>query len=109
MARTSLRSLCGAGFAFLWLLVPAIAYPVARSTSSSTLLALQFANVLEQLESTFYMQALQKFNLSDFTAAGFTSPQIPLQQFQAIATDESTHATTLQLAINALGGEAISG
>ncbi|OAX40139.1 hypothetical protein K503DRAFT_738115 [Rhizopogon vinicolor AM-OR11-026] len=55
------------------------------------------------------MQALQKFNLSDFTAAGFTSPQIPLQQFQAIATDESTHATTLQLAINALGGETISG
>ncbi|KAG1739849.1 ferritin-like domain-containing protein, partial [Suillus paluster] len=69
----------------------------------------EFANVLEQLESTFYSQALQKFNQSDFIAAGFASAQIPLQQFQAIAADESTHATTLQTAINALGGQTISG
>ncbi|KAG1753171.1 ferritin-like domain-containing protein [Suillus lakei] len=108
MAFTSLYSLCGAGFVLLQLLAPATAFPVARSTSSPTLVALQFANVLEQLESTFYAQALQKFNQSDFTAAGFASAQVPLQQFQAIAQDESTHATTLQLAINALGGQTIS-
>ncbi|KAJ8587645.1 hypothetical protein M405DRAFT_794013 [Rhizopogon salebrosus TDB-379] len=110
MALTSLYSFFGAGLAFLWLLAPVTALPVARrATSSSTLVALQFANVLEQLESTFYAEALQKFNLSDFTAAGFASPQIPLQQFQAIAADESTHATTLMTAINALGGQTISG
>ncbi|KAG0698856.1 ferritin-like domain-containing protein [Suillus ampliporus] len=109
MAFTSLFSLCGAGFALLQLLAPATALPVAPPTSSSTLVALQFANVLEQLESTFYSQALQKFNQSDFIAAGFASAQIPLQQIQAIATDESIHATTLQLAINALGGKTISG
>lgn len=107
MAFTSLYSLCGAGFALLQLLAPATALPVARSTSSSTLVALQFANVLEQLESTFYAQALQKFNQSDFTAAGFASAQIPVQQFQAIFKDESTHASTLQSAITALGGQTI--
>lgn len=108
MAFTLLYSLCGAGFALLQLLAPATARPIARSTSSSTLVALQFANVLEQLESTFYAQALQKFNQSDFTAAGFASAQVPLQQFQAIFKDESTHTTTLQSAINALGGQTIS-
>ncbi|KAG1902894.1 ferritin-like domain-containing protein [Suillus fuscotomentosus] len=108
MVFTSLYSLCGAGFALLQLLAPVTARPVARSTSSSTLLALQFANVLEQLESTFYAQALQKFNQSDFTAAGFASAQIPLQQFQAIFKDEATHTTTLQSAINSLGGKTVS-
>ncbi|KAG2151813.1 ferritin-like domain-containing protein [Suillus cothurnatus] len=108
MTFTLLFSLCGAGFALLQLLAPATALPIARSTSSSTLVALQFANVLEQLESTFYAQALQKFNQSDFTAAGFASAQVPLQQFQAIFQDEATHTTTLQLAINALGGQTIS-
>ncbi|KAG2119164.1 ferritin-like domain-containing protein [Suillus discolor] len=108
MVFTSVYSLCGAGFALLQLLAPVAARPVARSTSSSTLLALQFANVLEQLESTFYAQALQKFNQSDFTAAGFASAQIPLQQFQAIFKDESTHTTTLQSAINSLGGKTVS-
>lgn len=108
MVFTSLYSLCGAGFALLQLLAPVTARPVARSTSSSTLLALQFANVLEQLESTFYAQALQKFNQSDFTAAGFASAQIPLQQFQAIFKDEAIHTTTLQSAINSLGGKTVS-
>lgn len=109
MAFTSLYLLCGAGFALLQLLAPATARPIARSTSSnSTLVALQFANVLEQLESTFYAQALQKFNQSDFTAAGFASAQVPLQQFQAIFEEESTHTTTLQSAITALGGQTIS-
>lgn len=108
MAFTSLCLLCGAGFALLQLLAPATARPIARSTNSSTLLALQFANVLEQLESTFYAQALQKFNQSDFTAAGFASAQVPLQQFQAIFEDEFTHTTTLQSAITALGGQTVS-
>ncbi|KAN0097813.1 Ferritin-like domain containing protein [Tylopilus felleus] len=69
---------------------------------------LALANVLEQLESAFYTQALQRFNVSSFEAAGYASSQIPIQQFQAVASDESTHAITLQSAIHALGGQIIS-
>lgn len=55
----------------------------------------EFANVLEQLETQFYTQALQKFQESDFITAGFTDAQIPIQQFTAIQSDESTHTTIL--------------
>jgi hypothetical protein len=41
MTFTLLFSLCGAGFALLQLLAPATALPIARSTSSSTLVALR--------------------------------------------------------------------
>ncbi|KAH7916116.1 ferritin-like domain-containing protein [Hygrophoropsis aurantiaca] len=96
---------------FLWLSLfqTTTALPVKRTSDSSDLVALQFANVLEQLESQFYTQALERFNASDFEAAGFASSQVPLQQFQQILGDESTHATTLESAIVALGGETISG
>lgn len=66
-----------------------------RVTDRAIILAL--ANVLEQLESAFYTQALQRFNVSSFEAAGYASSQIPIQQFQAVASDESTHAITLQV------------
>ncbi|KAK0473554.1 hypothetical protein IW261DRAFT_1657365, partial [Armillaria novae-zelandiae] len=39
----------------------------------------EFANVLEQLESSFYQTALSKFQASDFTAAGFVSPSVPME------------------------------
>ena len=59
----------------------------------------EFADVLEQFESQFYAQALQKFQASDFTAAGFSDVQVPIQQFQAILSDEQAHSTTLQVRI----------
>ena len=59
----------------------------------------EFANVLEQLETQFYTQALQKFQESDFIAAGFTSAQVPIQQFQAIQSDEASHTTVLAVGI----------
>jgi hypothetical protein len=83
------------------------AAPVKR-IAAGDLAVLQFADVLEQLESTFYSQALQKFKDSDFLAAGFTSAQIPIQQFTLIGSDEATHSTALQGAIKANGGQPIT-
>ncbi|KAH8094764.1 ferritin-like domain-containing protein [Phellopilus nigrolimitatus] len=85
--------------------------PVRRqaAANSSDLLVLKFANVLEQLETTFYTQALQKFQASDFLAAGFSDASVPVQQFQAIMSDESTHTTILASTIQSLGDTAISG
>jgi hypothetical protein len=56
-----------------------------------------YADVLEQLETTFYTQALQKFKDSDFQAAGFQSAQVPIQQFTQIVSDEATHSMVLQV------------
>ena len=69
----------------------------------------EFANVLEQLETEFYSQALQKFQTSDFTAAGFSDASVPVQQFTNIQFDESTHTTVLDSAIQSLGDSAITG
>ena len=57
----------------------------------------EFADVLEQFESQFYQQALQKFQSSDFTAAGFVDAQVPIQQFTAIQSDEASHQTALEV------------
>jgi len=86
----------------------ASAAPVRRQADSVNLLVLQFANVLEQLESQFYSQALQKFQASDFTSAGFSSAQIPMEQFTSIFSDESTHSTVLQGQIISLGAQPIN-
>ena len=56
--------------------------------------------MLEQLETQFYTQALQKFQASDFTSAGFISAQTPIQQFTAIQIDESTHTTVLEVSFH---------
>jgi DnaJ-domain-containing protein 1 len=57
----------------------------------------EFADVLEQLESEFYKQALAKFKDNDFTAAGFSSSQVAVEQFTTIQCDEATHSTVLQV------------
>ncbi|KLO15776.1 hypothetical protein SCHPADRAFT_824188 [Schizopora paradoxa] len=81
----------------------------SNSTGSADLLVLKFANVLEQLETQFYTEALQKFQTSDFTAAGFADANVPIQQFTNIMNDESTHTTVLAAAIQSLGDQPISG
>jgi hypothetical protein len=63
---------------------------------------LEFAEVLEQLESAFYLQALQKFKDADFVSAGFSSSQIPIEQFTNIQADEAAHATALQVPLSAI-------
>jgi hypothetical protein len=72
--------------------------------SVSDTLSTEFADVLEQLESAFYCQALAKFKSSDFTAAGFSSSQIPIEQFKTIQVDEATHSTVLQVNVTFLQG-----
>ncbi|OCB86235.1 hypothetical protein A7U60_g6826 [Sanghuangporus baumii] len=102
-------------FAALSLLVSSVAgLPIQRRTDNATdnsanLLVLKFANVLEQLETEFYSQALQKFQTSDFTAAGFSDASVPIQQFTNIQSDESTHTTVLESTIQSLGDSAITG
>ena len=63
--------------------------------SNSLIYFEEFASVLEQLETEFYAQALQTFLASDFTAAGFTSAQVPIEQLTIIGADEATHSDAL--------------
>ncbi|KDR74478.1 hypothetical protein GALMADRAFT_99524 [Galerina marginata CBS 339.88] len=79
-----------------------------RTVSATDMLVFKFADVLEQLESTFYSQALAKFQSSDFTSAGFSSTQIPIEQFTTIQQDEATHSTVLQAAIKSFGAQPIT-
>ncbi|KAJ3532250.1 hypothetical protein NM688_g7451 [Phlebia brevispora] len=81
----------------------------ASNATSTALLVMQFADVLEQMESTFYSQALAQFQTSDFVTAGFSDPEVAIQQFTSIQSDESVHDTILQSTIQSLGGEPISG
>ncbi len=53
--------------------------------------------MLEQLETQFYQEALTKFQATDFTTAGFSSADIPVQQFMAIQSDEAAHVTALEV------------
>ncbi|TCD70477.1 hypothetical protein EIP91_003238 [Steccherinum ochraceum] len=80
------------------------AAPVRRAANPQDLLVLTFAHVLEQLETQFYTQALAKFQESDFTSAGFSDAQVPIQQFTAIQSDESTHTDVLASTIVSQGG-----
>jgi Ferritin-like domain len=52
---------------------------------------------LEQLETQFYSEALAKFQMTDFVAAGFQNAQVPMQQLTQIGSDEATHASALQV------------
>ena len=74
-------------------------YITLAATHTHALMHPEFAGVLEDLESQFYSQALSKFQASDFTAAGFSDPNLPIQQFTAIGGDESTHLTTIQVRV----------
>jgi len=96
--------------AFIVLVAPflAAAAPIRRAASANDILVLQFADVLEQLETKFYSQALSKFQPSDFQNAGFTSAQIPSQIFTGIQNDEATHDSFLQTALAAVGAQPIS-
>jgi rubrerythrin len=82
-------------------------YP--RAASANDITVLKFANVLEQLETEFYKQALAKFKESDFTAAGFVSASVPVEQFNSIASQEATHTSTLASVLRSLGQEPVSG
>ncbi|KAK7471219.1 hypothetical protein VKT23_002628 [Stygiomarasmius scandens] len=93
----------------LALAVSAAPAPIKRQDKPNLdLTVLKFADVLEQFEAGFYSAALAKFQESDFTAAGFVSSDIPVQQFTVIQGDEATHSTVLQSAIKTLGDTPIT-
>jgi hypothetical protein len=79
------------------------AAPVITKRAAADILVFKFADVLEQLEATFYQQALSKFKDNDFAAAGFPSSQVPIEQFTTIQLDEATHSTVLQAALKSFG------
>ncbi|KAF8907222.1 ferritin-like domain-containing protein [Mucidula mucida] len=76
--------------------------------ADSDILVFKFADVLEQLEASFYSTALSKFQDSDFTAAGFTSALIPAELFKVIQSDEQAHSDALQAALKAFGQEPVT-
>ncbi|KAF5363560.1 hypothetical protein D9756_000950 [Leucocoprinus leucothites] len=100
MQLSSFVSLALATSPFLVSAAPARIY---GKRAAADITVLKFADVLEQLESSFYSQALQKFQESDFTSAGFSSSDIPIQQFKLIQGDEATHSTVLQSALQTFG------
>jgi len=85
------------------------AAPIRRAADANTVLVFQFAEVLERLETEFYGQALKKFKESDFTAAGYPSAQLPIEQFKVIKGDEETHAKFLQSGLKGLGKAPVGG
>lgn len=83
----------------------ALAAPLARTLDSGSIQVLQFAFVLENLETQFYDQALKKFQPSDFVSAGFESSEVDIiiQQITIIQQDEFFHVTGIQDILTAFG------
>ncbi|ORY42718.1 ferritin-like domain-domain-containing protein, partial [Leucosporidium creatinivorum] len=69
------------------------------------------ALTLEKLESSFYQQALSKFDVSAMVQAGLTETQatIILEQIQIIVIDESTHVSAITGALKAAGATPFDG
>ena len=65
-------------------------------------LLLQYALTLENLENTFYSEALKKFDAEAFTKAGL--PAFARGRFEQIAAHEKQHVALLSSAISATGG-----
>lgn len=79
-----------------------------RAASATDAVVLQFANVLNQLEQSFYSQALAKFQDSDFTAAGFPASQIAQQTLAGIQQNEQAHIDFLQQGLTDNGAQPLT-
>jgi hypothetical protein len=78
-----------------------------RRAAPNDVLVLQFAEVLERLETQFYQEALAKFGEQDFIDAGIPVPAIAVQNFQAILEHETAHTLFLDVALGAVGAEPV--
>lgn len=90
------------------LIVNAAPVKVTRAVSNTTIAVLKFAELLEQLETEFYKQALNKFQPADFTAAGISVPDVAIQNFQSILVHESAHVAVLDQALSDNGDAPLS-
>jgi hypothetical protein len=93
---------------FLSILSPLVLCAPLSRRAPEDILVFKFADVLEQLEAEFYKQALAKFVEGDFTAAGFTSSAVAVEQFTRIQSDEATHSVVLQGALKSFGEEPVT-
>jgi cell division septation protein DedD len=80
-----------------------------KRASDNDILVLKFAEVLEQLETDFYQQAIDKFTPQDFINAGIMVPEIAAQNFKAILDHETAHTQFLDAALLAVGAEPVQG
>ena len=79
---------------------------IASAGSAETdLLVLQFAGLLERLETAFYIAGLATFSQTDMEKAGFSAAQaqIIVETLAVIIGDESKHVDALTATIGALG------
>ncbi|GAA5825444.1 hypothetical protein JCM11251_006986 [Rhodosporidiobolus azoricus] len=78
----------------------------ALPANDPNLIVLQLAFVLENLESLFYKQALERFPAEKMVEAGLSEWQasVILEQVKVIEKDEDSHVKALEGAIVALGG-----
>lgn len=76
--------------------------------AEADILVFTFADVLEQLESEFYRQGIEKFSEADFAAAGFVNTQAVSQTLVSIQTSESVHSQVLQSALKSFGAEPVT-
>jgi hypothetical protein len=84
------------------------AAPFKRTASKTDITVLQFADVLEQLETQFYKQGLDKFKSpGSFTSAGFASDQLVSEQLLIIQNDEATHSKALRSLLDAAGAKPV--
>jgi len=91
------------------LLVDAAPILLPRVDTAATVAVLKFAEVLEQLETQFYTQALQKFVTQDFIDAGISVPDVAIQTFQNIMSHEAAHVQVLDQALADNGDTPVSG
>jgi len=82
---------------------------IYKRASPNDILVMQFAHVLELLETDFYQKALAKFVAKDFTDAGIAVPEVAIQNFQDIFAHEGAHTKFLEAALLAVGAQPVQG
>jgi len=84
------------------------AAPAFKRADPTDVLVLKFAHVLEQLETQFYNDALKKFKAEDFLKAGFSTSEVPIEQFKSIVAHEQAHIDFLTDALKSVGEQPVT-
>lgn len=83
--------------------------PAYKRAEAIDITVLNFALTLERLETQFYNEALAKFKNEDFLKAGFSTAEVPIEQFKAIAKHEQAHIDFLLGALKSVGAAPLEG